>query len=312
MNNKMDIESGIDILIDSGNTIIIRLLLSSSLISPEMLGQRAKKFFHATSITRGCSDMREFVLLLREFEILDTELATQIMICLDDMVGDHEQFCNTPIDVINILMEYGVQIDDSLIAKMETNDLIDFVTSSGRLIDFNLEFGCLDAHIVDVSPSTIEWIRTNSCEPYDAIEPLVMHVCAFNMKFFPQYYEYIKHDHEVLDKAIYNMVLSRDCLGRNKSMTYIPTISDHIINDELAFFLYLYFPLTNYFSSSTIQKISHLLPTKVLHYITLSISDKVQDCPETKMLYDRAAGGIYCDMIDCMKKLSVYVEDNFL
>lgn len=305
----MDIESGVDLLFDNGNSIIIRLLLSESLISPEILKRCAKRSFQPRFTPSD--NLNEIILLLHEFEILDTDLATQIMECLDDVIGFHEaEFRHTPINILNILIEYGAIVNDKLIAKMEKNDLIDYVTSSGRLIDFNLEIQFLEAY--GASPDTINWIRKNSCEQYDAMESLVLYMCTYRVKLFPLYYEYIEHDHELIDKAIYSMVITRDCFGRNECMNHIPTISNHIINDELAFFLYLYFPLATIFSSNTIQKIFHLLPTKVIDYITLAISDNVLNCPETKMLYDRTANCQYRDLIDIMKKILEHVDANFL
>jgi len=305
----MDIESGVELLFENGNSIIIRLLLSESLISPEMLKRCAKKSFQRHFMPSD--NLNELLLLLHEFEILDTDLATQIMECLDDIIGFHDcEYPYTPMDILNILIEYGANVNDNLIVKMETKDLVDYVTSSGKLIDFNLETQFLRAW--NTSPDTIKWIRKNSCEQYDVMESLVLFMCTHSVKLFPLYYEYIEHDHELIDKAIYSMVIARDCFGRNECMNHIPTIPNHIINDELAFFLYLHFPRTSIFPSDTIQKIFHLLPTKVIDYITLSIADNVLNCPETKMLYDRTANCQYCDLIDIMKKISEYVDVNFL
>lgn len=69
-----------------------------------------------------------------------------------------------------------------------------------------------------------------------------LYVRTYNVMLFPLYYEYIKHRHELIDKAIYCMVTVRGRFENNYMDNR--TISNHTINNKLTFFPHLYFLIT--------------------------------------------------------------------
>jgi len=171
-------------------------------------------------------------------------------------------FKKIPIDTARKLLKLGAIIpaDAVYLSKLPYDDFVEQIELTGRKIDFELESNCIYFSTVNV----LEWVRINSCEPTNVLVDLTVAAFEHGKDKFLFYINAIKDDAETLDKMIYMLT----CIIQYAHMDEFP---DHIVNEELSFFLLLY--LIRHGHELSMDKINNFIYPNIKKYIESDISE---------------------------------------
>jgi hypothetical protein len=270
---EIDITKGIDGLLRHNNVNILSLLLREGIVKTEFIIDRAKKLYVALDEIFETTIIDFFC----ESEICDQELA---QICLELLFKSTGDGCYAihilPIDTIKKLMIYGavIPMDAINLSKLPYDEFIKQIESNNIKVDLELEKQCLKFSNIEI----LKWIRQNSCENIDIITKIFSDTnCILHKNELDFYFNETQSHDYVTDNMIIAMIYRRMFNSAIVSPNYI-------INEELSFFIVLFFSVSIHNGKPMQETLFKLLHSNINKYIGSGVSEYFRNIDETNLL----------------------------